>query len=145
MGPNEKAPLLARPCTGKACSWNLDMINRQMGCSAGDGSCIESQLLIAAESDFFPADLIDASERINEILNDQADPYGRQLAFVQTPFGLMLSWVNHDMITPPGSVNSKSPEEEIAGHWAFRRKKIERRIISRKWKPEHNNKCLRCL
>ena len=127
MDPKEKA-LLVRPCTGKACSWNLDMLTNQMGCSAGDGSCIESRLLVAAESDFFPADLIDASERINDILANQTDPAGRELAFVQTPFGLMLSWVNHDMMTPPGSVNSKSPEEEIAEALGIQTKKDKNKL-----------------
>lgn len=114
MSEKEDALLAKMPCSGGACSWNFDSAIKQIGCSSGDGSCLQGEFIIATESDFYTKELADLTVDLNDRLNALMDPNGRELAILQTPFGLMFAWVNHDMLTPPGSVNSKSPENEIA-------------------------------
>jgi hypothetical protein len=114
MTEKESLLLIKQPCGGSACSWNFDSTVKQIGCTSGDGSCLESQFIVANQSSFFPKELLDLTTEINLKLQGLKDPAGRELAVLQTPFGLMFAWVNHDMMTQPGSVNSKSPDNEIA-------------------------------
>ena len=98
-------------CSSSLCGWNA--INGDVGCSSGNDSCLIAELVTASESNFFTAELKDATDQIQEILANIQPKRGRKLAFLKTPFGILLAWVRHDMRIPVGAVNSESSPQEI--------------------------------
>src|SRR5437763_8823933 len=88
---------------GKSCGWNR--FDDKLSCSAGDNSYWEAQLVSADESDFHTAELIEATDEIRRILKSIKRPRGRDLGFVNTPFGVLLAWVQHNIKTPRGSTS----------------------------------------
>jgi len=98
-------------CIGKSCGWNA--FSRDVGCSSGNGSCLLAEVLTADESDFYTADLKEASEQIQKILSNIKRRRGRKLAFLGTPFGVLLAWVRHDVNVPDTATTSDSSLKEI--------------------------------
>jgi hypothetical protein len=85
-----------------------------MGCTSGDGSCLVAEFLFAEESDFFPAELKEATERIREAIANVPDPGdGRRLSILNTPFGVVLAWVEHDVQPTEPPVTFASDPAEI--------------------------------
>jgi hypothetical protein len=98
-------------CRTKACGWNS--FKSTLGCSSGDGSCLAATFISADESEFHTAELIAATDQINNALASIARRDDKKLAVIDTTFGLMLAWVDHDTEIPPEAINVKSPPEEI--------------------------------
>jgi hypothetical protein len=107
--------LVKNPCSSSSCGWNLLASSKELGCSTGDGSCFSAELLLAADSSFFPKELQDATSDNNDMLSKISSPDPDvDLAFIQTPFGLMLAFVKHDAVVPMNAININSSEKEIA-------------------------------
>ena len=101
-------------CSGKRCGFNIQVTKEAAGCSEGDGSCFEAQVLTAERSNFHDEKLIDATAKIQEILAGIGrDPEGRQLSFINTNMGLLLAWVEHGIPVPPGAVTDKDDDDTI--------------------------------
>ena len=99
-------------CIGKSCGWNL--FSRKLGCSTGNGSCFNAELVIADESSFHTDELVQATREIREILSSIKHRHEHKLSFLNTPFGLMLAWVRHDIETPDDAITIDGPPEAIA-------------------------------
>src|SRR5687767_10476975 len=70
-------------------------------CEPGTSTCHEAKLLEAEPSGFHPAALIDATNKINQILAAiSPDPRGRTLSFMTTNLGTLLGWVDHNAVAP---------------------------------------------
>jgi len=93
------------------CGWNA--VSGDVGCSSGNDSCLVAGLITANESNFYTAELREATDQIQEILSNIKPKRGRKLAFLKTPFGILLAWVRHDIRIPVGAVNSESSPKEI--------------------------------
>lgn len=98
-------------CVGKSCGWNS--FSKTIGCSSGDGSCLTAEFLTADESEFHTTDLMEATTQIRNALSSVKRRDDRKLALINTPFGVLLAWVQHDIDVPTGSINIESPPEEI--------------------------------
>ena len=98
-------------CVNRSCSWNA--VDGDVGCSSGNNSCLIAKVLTADESDFFTAELKDATDQIQKILTNIRSRRGRKLAFLQTPFGVLLAWVRHDIKVSDDAVTSESSPKEI--------------------------------
>jgi hypothetical protein len=98
-------------CISKSCGWNA--FSRDVGCSSGNSSCLLAEVLVADESEFHTADLQEASAEIREILSKIKRRRGRKLAFLGTPFGVLLAWVRHDIKVPDDAITSESSPKEI--------------------------------
>ncbi len=100
-------------CIGKSCSYNID--GDGVNCSSGVGSCFAAMMVPARESDHHDKVLIQATQDINAILEKiPADPKGRTLSFLATPWGAHLAWVNHGVPVSPDAVKHDAPEAELA-------------------------------
>lgn len=96
---------------GKQCGYAV--FSREVGCTDG-GNYFWAKLAPAEESNFHDAALVRATSEINEILDSLSKEAGeRRLSFLQTPLGLMLAWVRHDLEIPEDAVTYKSPEKDI--------------------------------
>ena len=98
-------------CVGKSCGWNS--FSGTIGCSSGDGSCLVAELITATESDFFTPELRDATAEIQDVIAKIPPRPDRKLAFLNTPFGVLLAWVQHDIPVPATPVTMNSSPEEI--------------------------------
>lgn len=98
-------------CIGKSCGWNS--FAGTIGCSTGDGSCLVSEFVTASDSDFYDADLRDATQKIQNVLSNVRQRADRKLALLNTPFGVLLAWVQHDVPVPSNSVTINNSPEEI--------------------------------
>ena len=103
--------LLKGVCISKSCGWNS--FSGMIGCSSGDNSCLAAEFLVANPSDFYTAELLDATIQIQNILGKIKRPRGRKLALLNTPFGVLLAWANHDVGVPAKSVDIHSPHTKI--------------------------------
>lgn len=100
-------------CTGRSCSYNID--GGGVNCSSGVGSCFAAMMIPAQESDHHDKALAEATKSINEILAKiPADPKGRKLSFLATPWGAHLAWVNHGVPISADAVKHDAPEAELA-------------------------------
>jgi hypothetical protein len=99
-------------CTGKKCGFNVSRAG--VGCSSGDGGCLDAKFLIADASDFHDSQLIRATGDIKNIIAGLRAPAGKTLAFLNTDFGILLAWVEHGMAVPDDAVTDKDPAEAIA-------------------------------
>jgi len=71
-------------------------------------------LLTAEPSEFHDASLIDATNRINEILTAiPADSRGRALSLLSTKWGLLLAWVDHKAEAPADGVRPDADDATI--------------------------------
>lgn len=99
-------------CFDESCAWNA--FSRSVGCSSGDGSCADATFLRAEESDFHPAELREVSEKIDRILAEVSlAKDGRKLGLLNTPWGVLLAYVDHNTEIPAESVNNHSSPEKI--------------------------------
>ena len=98
-------------CISKSCGWNS--FAGTIGCSSGDNSCLTAEFLTANLSDFYTAELLDATVEIQNILGKIKRPRGRKLALLNTPFGVLLAWANHDVDVPARSVDIHSSPTKI--------------------------------
>lgn len=103
--------LLKSVCISKSCGWNS--FAGRIGCSSGDNSCLAAEFLVADPSDFYTAELHDATLQIRDILGKIKRPRGRKLALLNTPFGVLLAWADHDVDVPARSVDIHSPHTKI--------------------------------
>lgn len=102
------------PCSGKRCGWGKS--GNRLGCQSGDGSCFSAMMLRAECSEFHDADMEAATLAINGILRAlPAERNGRVPAFLLSEHGLLLAWVEHDVIFRSGEdvVTAESSGEEI--------------------------------
>jgi hypothetical protein len=99
-------------CTGKKCGYNIT--REDVGCSSGDGSCLDAKFLVAQESSFHDRQLIQATEEIKNIIARLTAPEGKTLAFLNTDFGILLAWVEHGMAVPDDAVTYRDSAEAIA-------------------------------
>jgi hypothetical protein len=85
-------------------------------CSDGKGSCATAELLEAEPSGFHDQNLIDATQRIREILAAiPPDPAGRKLSFIRTNMGELLAWMDHSGAqVPEGAVTAEDDDATIA-------------------------------
>src|SRR5215831_18489901 len=93
-------------CVGRSCGWNS--FSNTIACTSGDGSCLSAEFLSADESEFHTAELVRATEHIRTALGMIKKRHDRKLALLNTPFGVLLAWVNHDIDVPEGSTNVNS-------------------------------------
>lgn len=98
-------------CFSKSCGWNA--FSADVSCSSGNNSCLTAILVTANESDFYPAELREATEQIQDILANIKLKRGRKLALLKTPFGVLLASVRHDTKIPDGAITSDSSPREI--------------------------------
>ena len=110
-------------CVGKSCGWNS--FSSRLSCTSGDGSCLDAELVIADESSFHTAELVKATHEIREILTKIKHRHEHKLSFLNTPFGLMLAWVRHDIETPDDAITIESSSAEIAEALGVKRRKHE--------------------
>lgn len=86
-------------------------------CPQSGSSCYSPSFLSPLESeerDFHPQELREATEQINEILNDLLDdsPPNRILRLITVPGGMMLTWNVIGGRVPEGAVGIDSPLQE---------------------------------
>jgi hypothetical protein len=103
--------LLKSVCISRSCGWNS--FSGTIGCSSGDNSCLTAEFLTANQSDFYTAELLEATVQIQNILGKIKRPRGRKLALLNTPFGVLLAWANHDVDVPAKSVDIHSSPTKI--------------------------------
>ncbi len=96
---------------GRQCGYAV--FSGEVGCTDG-GNYFWAQLEKAQETNFHDAALVRATGEINGILDSLSKEAGeRRLSFLQTPLGLMLAWVRHDLKIPEDAVTGASPKEDI--------------------------------
>lgn len=103
---------ISRDCGGgRQCGYAV--FSGDVGCTDG-GNYFWAEMLGAKESNFHDGALIKATSEINDILASLSKDAGeRRLSFLQTPLGIMLAWVRHDLKIPDDAVTYESPEEDI--------------------------------
>lgn len=100
-------------CVGKACEYVIK--DDDATCEPGTSTCLPAKLLDAGPSGFHDASLIDASNRINQILEAiPKDGRGRTLSFLQTKWGALLAWVDHNAVAPEDGVRPDADDATIA-------------------------------
>ncbi|MCI0486361.1 MAG: hypothetical protein L0229_07150 [Blastocatellia bacterium] len=105
-------------CVGKKCDFAIDMVTGLANCVTGIGTCTDARLLEAKTSKFHDKTLSDATGKINGILASiPKDAEGRQLAFLLTPDGVFLAWLQH------GVVSAYDDEKTIAKALGIKSKK----------------------
>ena len=84
-----------------------------LSCSVQNGSnCSPGRLVEAGLSKFHDSRLIEATERINDILDSiPPDESGRSLALLNTKRGILLAWVYHEN-RPEGNYSIGVHEDE---------------------------------
>jgi len=98
-------------CVGPLCDWGVT--RRGMGCVDGSGGCEAAGLLEAEDSSFHPAELEEATKKINRILAKIApDAKGRKLSFCNTNMGTFLAWCYHDGKPLSGSAVTRRDEDK---------------------------------
>lgn len=103
---------ISRDCGGgRQCGYAV--FSGDVGCTDG-GNYFWAEMLRAKESNFHDAALVKATSEINDILTSLSKDAGeRRLSFLQTPLGIMLAWVRHDLKIPEDAVTAESREEDI--------------------------------
>lgn len=103
---------IGRDCgPGKQCGYAV--FSEEVGCTDG-GNYFWAQLLEAEVSTFHDGALAKATSEINAMLKSIQESDKRRLSFLNTPFGTMLAWVNHDVAIPDDAVTGDSKKEDIA-------------------------------
>jgi len=103
---------VSRDCgSGRQCGYAV--FSGDVGCTDG-GNYFWAEMLSAKESNFHDAALVKATGEINSILSSLSKDAGeRRLSFLQTPLGIMLAWVRHDLKIPEDAVTAESPAGDI--------------------------------
>lgn len=84
-------------------------------CMPGAGSCTSADCLEAEPSGFHDQHLIEATQKIREILAAiPADPQGRKLSFLHTKTGSLLAWVKQESVVRKNGVTGKDDYEKVA-------------------------------
>lgn len=100
-------------CPTRVCDFNV--LGDVVGCTDGSGSCFTAKMLKANVSGFHDEPLAEATERINEILDEVGHTSGdRMLAILGTRMGVFLAWVKHDHDLGYGAVTPNNTDEEIS-------------------------------
>ncbi len=100
-------------CIGKACDFVIK--DDDATCESGTSTCSVAKLLQAAPSGFHPQQLIDVTNKINQILDAiPADPRGRTLSLLHTNDGSLLAWVDHKAAAPADGVRPDDDEATVA-------------------------------
>ena len=100
-------------CMGKAC--NFVIKDEDVMCENGTSMCSPAKLLDAEPSRFHDATLIQATNKINQILETiPADPGGRTASFLHTVNGSLLAWVDHKAEAPADGVRPNADEASVA-------------------------------
>ena len=100
-------------CIGKACDFVIR--DDDATCESGSSTCSIAKLLQAEPSGFHPQELIDATNKVNQILEAiPADPHGRTLSFLHTNDGSLLAWVDHKAMAPADGVRPDDDEATVA-------------------------------
>ena len=100
-------------CIGKACDFVIK--DDDATCESGTSTCSVAKLLQAKPSGFHPQVLIDATNKINQILGAiPADPSGRTLSFLHTNDGSLLAWVDHKAAAPADGVRASADDATVA-------------------------------
>ncbi len=97
------------------CTHAIDPVSELAVCVEGGTDCLRPQLLVAKPSKFHDQALIDATAKINEILEALSpDPEGRKVSLIVNKLGAMLAWVHHNgNHDGKYSVTSKSDDETL--------------------------------
>ena len=102
-------------CSGANCDFAIDALAGQGLCLSGSGGCLAGDLLEAEPSGLHDQTLIDATQKIRQILSEiPADAGGRKLSFLVTKMGILLAWVNHGEEIPADAVTSADDNETVA-------------------------------
>ena len=81
-------------CEGFDCDWAWTRSG--FNCTGGGGGCEIANLVQAEETYFHPAELEEATKKINRILSKIGpDPKGRKLSFAHTHLCVLLAWCSH--------------------------------------------------
>ena len=100
-------------CVGKKCQHVIH--GEDATCETGTSTCNPAKLLQAEPSGFHDAALIDATNKINQILETiPADARGRTISLLHTEWGSLLAWVDHNAIAPADGVRPDADEATIA-------------------------------
>ena len=106
---------LHQVCTGATCDFAVGGSDGQASCLSGSGTCLAGDLLEAESSGIHDETLIDATQKIKQILSAiPADADGRKLSFLVTKMGLLLGWVNHDGDISENAVTAKDDNATVA-------------------------------
>jgi len=110
-------------CIGPLCDWGVT--KRGMGCVDGSGGGEAAGLLEAEESSFHPAELEEATKKINRILKKiPPDSKGRKLSFCSTNMGTFLAWVFHEGKPLGGkAVTRRDDDKKVAKALKLKKKK----------------------
>lgn len=106
---------LSQGCHGKVCDYVIDTTTGNPVCLSGSGTCLSADLLEADSSSFHGDNLVEATQKINQILTEiPEDADGRKLSFLVTKMGVFLGWVIHDGEVPENGVTAKDENETVA-------------------------------
>lgn len=99
-------------CILGGCSF---FVNGGASCVPGGNSCTEARMLVADPSAFHDDILIEATRRINEILEGlPKDADGRKASFLHARIGTLLAWVKHgEESIPEDAVTAESDSETL--------------------------------
>lgn len=101
-------------CTGKQCGFGFDPWTGEIGCTDG-ASCYTASLLEAEETKFHDIRLVEATNKINEILNSLREPASaKKLSLLKTSQGFLLAWTDHAIPLRKDSVTENSDDATIA-------------------------------
>lgn len=99
------------------------VLYKSVTCGAGSASCYIARLyspLDTEERDFHPPRLRDASDAINDILEDLRNddpPEGLHLSFISVPGGMMLNWTSYDELPRNAiTLGRNTPEERLIAY-----------------------------
>ena len=111
-------------CTGANCDYAIDPMTGDGLCFSGSGTCLACNLLEAEASPLHDETLIEATQKIKEILagitsaaaaGGDGTREGRKLSFLVTEMGLLLAWVEHDAVDiPENAVTAKDDNATLA-------------------------------
>jgi hypothetical protein len=88
--------------------------NTVLTCAPGGNSCSVAPLLELDESGFHDSVLQNATQSVNEILNNippNAD--GKNLSFVTTKAGVFLAWVHHGGTHNESAITAEDDKETV--------------------------------
>jgi hypothetical protein len=95
--------LILGSCAGRLCDYTIDYVNDRASCSGGGGSCSTAKMVTTSLlPNTHNGHLKGAGTAIQAILNGLANhtPPGKELAVFNMKTGIMLAWIDHQVITP---------------------------------------------
>ena len=86
-----------------------------ISCGGGTGTCSRAQVFEAEVSSFHTVSLLDASRKIQAILDEiEPDRDGRELCFLNVRNGVLLAWATHVDKLPLEGITADDDFETIA-------------------------------